>query len=102
MSREWGVLVDQSPARRAAEDHSRARVYAAKVRFDEAVAKVEQALREGDAAAAKQACVQEEEARLEYQRELKIFAHLVVHGEALEDLPNPHAPEAHPGPSIAE
>ena len=96
-------LLDISPARRAAEEQSRARVYAAKLRFDLAVAQREQLLRQYGPVATKQATAMEEEARREYQRELQIFANLIVRGEELEDqLPTALEPEAGRGPTIAE
>jgi hypothetical protein len=77
---EQGVL----PARRAAEEQCRARVYAAKLRFELALAQVDEATR-SDAAAAVLAQRIEQEARCHYQRELENFANLIVRGELAGD-----------------
>jgi hypothetical protein len=77
---EQGVL----PERRAAEEQCRARVYAAKLRFELAVAQVDEATRSG-AAGAVLAHRIEQEARQHYQHELENFANLIVHGELAGD-----------------
>jgi hypothetical protein len=70
---------ESSPARQTAEERCHARVCAAKLRFELALARVASSV--GDPA------VQEIErqARSEYQRELQIFTDLVVRGKMPTD-----------------
>jgi len=70
--------------RRAAEERWRARVLAAKLRFDFAVAQMEQALRCPGAGAIERALETESRARAEYQNELRIFTDMVVRGKLPE------------------
>jgi hypothetical protein len=73
---EQGVVL----GRRAAEEQGRARVYAAKLRFELALAQMEAAARSSDSGALI-AETMEQEARREFQRELENFANLIVRGE---------------------
>jgi len=72
---EQGVLL----GRRAAEEQGRARVYAAKLRFELALAQMDAA--RSSASGAAMAETMEQEARREFQRELENFANLIVRGE---------------------
>jgi hypothetical protein len=68
-------------SRRAEEERWRARVRAAKRRFDLAVAEADRASREPDAANVEMTQAMEEHARQEYLRELQIFTDLIVRGK---------------------
>ena len=72
---EQGVLL----GRRAAEEQGRARVYAAKLRFELALAQMDSARSSASGAAIAE--TMEQEARREFQRELENFANLIVRGE---------------------
>ncbi|SPE43355.1 hypothetical protein SBA3_900010 [Candidatus Sulfopaludibacter sp. SbA3] len=72
---------DDLAACRAAEERWRARVSAAKVRFDLAVAEVARALQEPGNAAVERALEVEAQARAEYMRDLQIFTDMIVRGK---------------------
>jgi hypothetical protein len=67
--------------RRAAEELWRARVIAAKTRFDWAVAELAQAAREPGSAGMERALEMEARAREEYRRDLQIFTDMIVRGK---------------------
>ena len=71
--------------RRAVEERWCARVRAAKLRFDLALARAAQASLEPNAAAAEMYHEVAEEAREAYLRELTVFTDMVVRGKMPED-----------------
>ena len=72
-------------SRRAAEERWCARVRAAKLRFDLAVADAARALRQTDSATVEITQSVEEQARREYLRALQVFTDLIVRGKMPED-----------------
>ena len=70
--------------RRAAEEQGRARVYAAKLRFELALAQLDASARSSDSGVLIAETI-EQEARREFQRELENFANLIVRGELAGD-----------------
>jgi hypothetical protein len=72
-----GLFAEQRPL----EEQWRARVRAAKFRFDLAVAQAAHACQGGDSASVEMLRVMERDARDQYLRELQTFSDIVVHGK---------------------